>query len=281
MTTLLNYSFFQRSVADLTVVALNWTDAWNLRNIAAALESNSLRPKELITFNLAGDQTEAIRSNYFAVKQLDVESDEIAPWLSRARNLAAREASGEHVVFLHARCIPSTEMIATYVAALDAEDAVWMGTTALLEQSLHSSELNEETLANHSTEPLLKTGEIQSQLDPENFRARNFGMRLETFLGMGGFDETFRGPGSEAEDFALTAEKHELRLHKVGALAYRQFEVASGPPFDCLDVVLKNSRYFRSKWGHWPVRDWLDAFADFGLIEFDPNGDRLEKMERS
>lgn len=32
--------------------------------------------------------------------------------------------------------------------------------------------------------------------------------------------------------------------------------------------IVANARCFRSKWGVWPMRGWLRAFADAGLIRW-------------
>nr|WP_241186000.1 hypothetical protein [Micrococcus luteus] len=50
------------------------------------------------------------------------------------------------------------------------------------------------------------------------------------------------------------------------------------PPLHHLEDILVNARRFRQVHGRWAMEGWLRAFADAGLIAWDPEGERLELL---
>lgn len=55
-----------------------------------------------------------------------------------------------------------------------------------------------------------------------------------------------------------------------GATAYHQWHPTQSPPVGHLDDILRNGALFARRWGWWPMEGWIDAFADQGLIRWDP-----------
>jgi N-acetylglucosaminyl-diphospho-decaprenol L-rhamnosyltransferase len=56
---------------------------------------------------------------------------------------------------------------------------------------------------------------------------------------------------------------------------------SSTPPREHLREIVPNAHRFRARWGRWPMKGWLRAFADEGLVRWEPAGDRLEIVPRT
>ncbi len=70
-----------------------------------------------------------------------------------------------------------------------------------------------------------------------------------------------------------------MPLHWVGgAWAYHQHREVSSPPREHLADIVRNARRFRDRWGRWPMEGWLGAFADEGLVEWEPEDQTLSAI---
>ena len=75
------------------------------------------------------------------------------------------------------------------------------------------------------------------------------------------------GYGGEDTDLGFTARQKGIDIWSIpGATAYHQHHETHDPPVQHLADIVANARCFRAKWGVWPMRGWLRAFADDGLI---------------
>jgi hypothetical protein len=61
----------------------------------------------------------------------------------------------------------------------------------------------------------------------------------------------------------------------VGATAYHQHHSVCNPPLNHFQAIVRNAKRFHQKWNIWPMESWLDAFAKQGLIDFDPDHQKL------
>jgi GT2 family glycosyltransferase len=105
------------------------------------------------------------------------------------------------------------------------------------------------------------------------FWSLSFAVTADTWLAVGGFEESYEGYGGEDTDFAFTARAAGVPLVWVGgAHAYHQYHPTSAPPWQHLDDILRNGRLFADRWGSWPMEGWLEAFAAAGAIEQTPTG---------
>jgi len=95
------------------------------------------------------------------------------------------------------------------------------------------------------------------------------GLALPTTVAtrVGGFDEGYTGYGAEDTDFAWRCRAAGVPLHWAPAAELHHLpHPGSGVPYDRADDVVRNAIRFQRVWGHWPMRPWLRAFADAGLL---------------
>ncbi len=91
-----------------------------------------------------------------------------------------------------------------------------------------------------------------------------------TWSQVGGFCEEYVGYGGEDTDFAWLARSRGVELAWVGgADAYHQHHPVSSPPVEHVEAIVRNAHLFHKRWNEWPMRGWLEAFAERGLVTFD------------
>ena len=118
-------------------------------------------------------------------------------------------------------------------------------------------------------------GQLRRESDLRMLRSTSWAIRATDWQRVGGFDEGYRGHGSEELDFAQRLAGAGGRLWWVGgATAYHRDPVPSDPPLARLDDVLSNANRFKACWGWFPMEPWLAAFAERGLAHHDPVQDR-------
>ena len=111
----------------------------------------------------------------------------------------------------------------------------------------------------------------------ELFWSLAFAVAPATHARVGGFDPGYVGYGAEDTDYAFRARAAGVPLAWVGdAWAHHQHHPVSSPPVEHLSDIARNARRFRARWGTWPMRGWLTAFADTGLIRWHEQGTSLE-----
>lgn len=198
--------------------------------------------------------------------------------LAAARNAggAAACANGADVlIFLDVDCIPGPTLVRRY-----AEAAAHPGHGGhLLSGPVHylppappgGYDLGAlaELAGPHPARPVVAPDEI-IEADHRLFWSLSFAVATPVWDAVGGFCETYTGYGGEDTDFAETAAAAGVGLRWVGgATAYHQYHPVSRPPVEHVDDVLRNGAAFHRRWGWWPMRGWLDAFAELGLIRHD------------
>lgn len=196
--------------------------------------------------------------------------------LARARNTGARHAlaaGAALLVFLDADCIPAADLVSGYRdAATRTGPALLCGPVAYLPPAPpggYPSELA-ELAAPHPARPCPVAGELIGGGDHRLFWSLSFAVRDCTWRRLGGFCERYRGYGAEDTDLGQIARRRGVELCWVGgARAYHQHHPTQEPPLQHVDDILRNATIFHERWGWWPMRGWLDAFAARGLVRFD------------
>jgi GT2 family glycosyltransferase len=198
--------------------------------------------------------------------------------IAAARNLGADAAiagGAELLVFLDVDCIPGCGLMDRYRrAATDAHhaDALLCGpVTYLPPPGQDGYDLSGiEALVNpHSGRPAPSDGEIEVSTQYELFWSLSFAVTARTWHTIGGFCPRYAGYGGEDTDFAQVAAGKKIGMRWVGgAHAFHQYHPVSDPPTEHLDDILRNANIFHQRWGWWPMRGWLDRFADDGLIRW-------------
>lgn len=211
------------------------------------------------------------------VVHLDVGPDGALP-VGAARNLAATtaiEAGAETLVFLDVDCLVGPDTLAAYeVAVADRPDMVWCGPVTYLRAEDRPYPLTAlSTLdAPHPVRPAPEPGTREASDDWELFWSLSFAVSADAWERAGGFDEAYVGYGAEDTDLGQRFRAVGLGLGWVGdAPAYHQHHPVSDPPVEHVADILRNGRLFAERWGWWPMRGWLLALADLGLVE--PDGD--------
>ena len=101
-------------------------------------------------------------------------------------------------------------------------------------------------------------------------------MRRSDFDALGGFCEDYAGYGAEDTDLAFAARAAGMPLTWVGgAHAWHQHHPTQDPPTGHVRDIVRNARVFHRRWGCWPMVGWLTAFAEAGLVDWEPSGDLL------
>ena len=220
------------------------------------------------------------------VVHLPVADGEPLP-LAAARNAALSTlADVDLVILLDVDCIPGRELVARYVAAAHEQpDALLAGPVGRLgplpadREAPTRHELAAARAAAGPARPIAPDGLVVHEPRVELFWSLSFAVRPTTHARVGGFDPGYAGYGAEDTDYAFRAREAGVALHWVGgAWAYHQHHPVSSPPREHLGDIVRNASRFRRRWGRWPMEGWLAAFAAEGLVEWEPTGDRLERV---
>jgi GT2 family glycosyltransferase len=241
----------------------------HLVHLVQGLARQALPPAELV-IGVMQDAPYALPDVPFPVRQLVLGGASMP--LAAARNAAARDASGERLIFLDIDCIPDPHLVADYADRLGERDAIVMGEVAYLPKGATVRGIDYDAFEalgeKHSDRAGPPVDAIGACSDYRCFWSLNFAIRRDRFLSLGGFDESYTGYGGEDTDFGRTAVEAGVELLWCrGARAYHQYHPHHMPPVHHLDSVLANARRFRDKWGHYTMEHWLRAFELMGLIE--------------
>ncbi|MDQ2797188.1 MAG: glycosyltransferase family 2 protein [Actinomycetota bacterium] len=208
--------------------------------------------------------------------------------VAAARNAGARHAlehGADVVIFLDVDCVPSATLVGQYAhtARFHSPPALLSGNVGYLppppEAGYRIGELADLAEA-HPARPGLHAGETRP-LEHDLFWSLSFALRAELWPAIGGFHERYTGYGAEDTDFARTARANAVpHLAIGGAWAYHQWHPSPEPPLQHLHDILRNGRLFRDRWAEWPMRGWLDGFAELGLIRYDAATDDWHELVR-
>jgi len=195
--------------------------------------------------------------------------------LAAARNLGARlaiERGAELLVFLDVDCIPVTGLLERYAEAAAAQpDALLTGAVGYLPEETDYDDPGSwaGTARVHSFRPDPAAGVAEAG-SHELFWSLSFAAASALWQRIGGFDEGYSGYGGEDTDFGLRARERGVTVLWIGgATALHQHHPTADPPVQHLDDILANGARFAGRWGFWPMRGWLDAFEQRGLVTRD------------
>jgi GT2 family glycosyltransferase len=203
-------------------------------------------------------------------------SDDLLP-LARARNLGARTAvaaGATLLVFLDVDCIPAPGLLEAYAeAAADpaTADDLLCGPVAYLPPA-PTGGYDLATLDGlaepHPARPAPAPGRVERDATGHDlFWSLSFAVTPSTWHAVGGFDERYAGYGAEDTDFARRAARAGRSLAWVGsARSFHQHHAVSSPPVEHVADIVRNAGIFFDTWGQWPMRGWLDAFEEQGLV---------------
>jgi GT2 family glycosyltransferase len=258
----------------VSVLTLVRGRAAHLANLVRGLARQTTPPGELVIAHMGGPLIAVPGDVPFAVRVVDARSEGEALPLAAARNRAAEAARGDGFIFLDVDCIPGRDLVAAYTTALD--DAVLMGEVRYLEPGAAAGAWDEASLAARGApHPVRSVPTAQVPAPAGLFWSLSFAISRAAFDRVGGFDPGFAGYGAEDTDFAFRLREAGVPFRWVpGAVAYHQHHDTYDPPLQHAAAIVANARRFRERWGEWPMRGWLEAFAQRGVVAWE--GDRLE-----
>jgi hypothetical protein len=206
--------------------------------------------------------------------------------LAAARNLGIELAvrqGAEVVVGLDVDCMADPDLVAAYEDAVVHDPQVlWSGpVTYLSPEAEHCSPLDLGHLDDpHPGRPAPRPGQRWVGGEPDHFWSLSFALHADAWTAVDGFCERYVGYGGEDTDFSRTWAASGRALGWVGdARAYHQHHPTQNPPVQHLDDILRNAGIFAERWGHWPMRGWLEAFRDAGLAMQEPDGRWVRRDE--
>lgn len=254
-------------MTSLSVLTIVRNRAAHFANLVEGLRRSALAPTELIVIDMS-DVAIAAPPADFPVAMIRLETEGLP--LAAARNRAAAAASGAHLLFLDVDCIPLRDCLATLDAVLAEQDALLCADVRYLGADDARGGWTERDLlaagAPHPVREFPLSG-TRREDNPGLFWSLAFAIRHARFDAIGGFDERFSGYGAEDTDFGFRAHARNVPLLFVGgAIVCHQHHTVYDPPLQHFADILRNSEQFRRLWGFWPMRGWLDAFAERGLI---------------
>lgn len=250
----------------------------HLENQRIGILQSSLLPDEWVVVGMDQDvDLPATKEMPLRLSRVDGHDGNLP--LAKARNHAARISRGDTLIFLDVDCIPDWRMIETFADACEQEPRLWMGEPRYLPKDAASEGWGSADLwalaERHRLQPMLDRQQRLASQRYEMFWSLCFALRRDDFNRIGGFDETFGGYGGEDTDFAFSARKADVPFGHLGATAFHQFHDSIHPPLNHFDAIVANARRFYTKWNRWPMESWLKAFAELGLVRFDPEATEL------
>lgn len=252
----------------LSVLTLVKDRPGHLAELVEGLRRSEARPDELIVVDMGSDPPVALPQLPFPARI--VRMDRRGLPLAAARNVAARAASGDLLLFLDVDCIPMKGLAGAITATLAAQDALVCAQVLYLGPDHARAQWDEADLVTHAAPHPARSFPNHGVRREENaglFWSLVFGIRRRRFFDLAGFDEAFTGYGGEDTDFGFRAREAGLPLMFMGGPgAFHQYHDVLDPPLQHLDDIVRNARVFKAKWGAWPMEGWLARFADAGLI---------------
>lgn len=252
----------------ISVLTIVRNRAGHLAQLVEGLRRSICAPAELIVVDMASEQPIALSDTDFPVHVMSLATEHLP--LAEARNLAARHARSDNLLFLDVDCIPMRELVGTMNTALEQTDALICAEILYLGPDDARGSWDEADLAvrgrPHPVRDFPEAG-VRAEPNPGLFWSLAFGIRRTRFKALRGFDEAYRGYGGEDTDFGYRATAARLPLLFMGGPgAFHQYHPSPDPPLQHFDDIVRNAQLFRKRWGFWPMEGWLRKFEMMGLI---------------
>lgn len=252
----------------LSVLTIVKNRADHLAQLVEGLRRSVVQPDELIIVDMDSDPALLVPQAPFPI-QLKILGGNGLP-LAAARNVAARAASGGHLLFLDVDCIPMRGLVGAMNDQLGRDDSLICAEAFYLGPDDARGAWDEDELKRSSLSHPARAFPAQGVREEAHaglFWSLVFGIRRHRFFDLGGFDEAFVGYGAEDTDFGFRAQRAGIPLMFMGGPgAFHQHHAVLNPPLQHLEDIVRNAQLFYDRWRFWPMDDWLQAFADMGLV---------------
>jgi glycosyltransferase involved in cell wall biosynthesis len=238
----------------------------HLDRLIEGLRQSETPPGELIVVDMDGDWVAPTTS--YPIRVLVMRRPGLP--LAAARNAAATAAASDLLLFLDVDCIPMPRLAGLANRELNRLDALICAEVRYLAAGQPGDGDTASLLWGVAqSHPLRRFPDEGLRPEPNYglFWSLAFALRRKTFFELGAFDEGFTGYGAEDTDFGFRSEAAGIPLMFLGgAGVLHQHHAVFDPPLQHFTDIVRNARRFHAKWGMWPMRGWLDAFAARGLI---------------
>lgn len=270
-----------RRVIELSVITIVRNRAKHLQRLIEGLRRSTAYPLELIVVDMS-DSPVAVPDLPFPSQHIAFDAKRLA--LAEARNLGARSAGGERLLFLDVDCIPRTNLVATMDRALRLSDALICPEVRYLGPNDFHYQEDIELEQASVQHPVRTFPDRGSRIEPNAglFWSLTFGIRSVRFDALGGFDQGYDGYGAEDTDFGFRAAEAGLPLMFLGGTgSFHQHHGVMSPPLQHIADIVRNANRFHARWGIWPMDDWLRQFRELGLVSLSDGQLRLERAPSS
>ena len=268
-------------MSELSVVTIVRNRAHHLQRLIEGLLRSEAPPRELIVVDMSDDAVN-VAGLPFPSRRVDFGARRLA--LAEGRNVGARAADGQFLLFLDVDCIPRASLIATMERELMERDALICPEVRYLgpDGSGHVTDLElEEASIRHPVRSFPVSG-TRVETNPGLFWSLTFGIRRRRFETLGGFDQGYDGYGAEDTDFGFRACEAGLSLLFLGGTgSFHQHHGVISPPLQHVADIVRNANRFHVRWGIWPMDGWLKRFEELGLVSFGGGKLRLTRAPTS
>lgn len=255
----------------ISVLTIVRNRADHLAQLVEGLRRSTCPPAELVVVDMASDVPVSIDDVAFPLHVMRLATEQLP--LAEARNLAARHARSDKLLFLDVDCIAMRDLIGAMDQALDENDALICAEVLYLGPGDARGTWDEADLAArgkpHPVRDFPARG-LRPEPNPGLFWSLAFGIRRARFEALGGFDQAYIGYGGEDTDFGFRADAAGLPLLFMGGPgAFHQHHPSPDPPLQHFADIVRNAQIFRARWGFWPMEGWLRQFEAMGLLRID------------
>ena len=279
-------------VPELTVVVTAGGRPTHLRRTLAALTRNDLA-FELVVVDVVGDidagAVDAATGSTMS-RVLDCPPVDGCVRLSAARNMGARAARSQALVFLDVDCLVGPRALEDYLSACRRyPHALVAGPVRYLGRGWDSGaprgvEVGGEgrwaELSAPAPRPPVQCDRVAGATEFDLFWSLSFGCSVATFARIGGFDEGYVGYGAEDTDFGRRARAAGVGLvWTPSPTAYHQWHEPARFDPEQLPSIVRNPHRIRRQWGDWPMPDWFDELARDAKVRWQPELGVLRVLE--
>lgn len=189
--------------------------------------------------------------------------------LAAARNRGIEACKTDQIIFIDVDCIVSPTLFGSILAKLNDHKIISAYPLYLstLPYHGHFNELEKSAIPHPARENL----QPETDISHLQFWSLIFGVKMEIFRKIGGFDETFTGYGAEDTDFAMSFNQVGIKLQFVKDFVLHQYHEKYDPPLNYFETIIDNAIRFEEKWNFYPMKSWLRSFEEKGLIKIENN----------
>ena len=266
----------------ISVVTLVGGRELHLRNMVAALSRSALPPQELVVGALDFGAYEGCAAPFpIRIVRLPARQNEPRLRLAEARNLAARAARGKILMFLDVDCMVAAGTLHAVADILEDDHAIVCPEVYYLRHPIGADWAEADILANGIPHParMFPRHGVRREDNAGLLWSVAFALHAATFDRIGGFDAGYVGYGAEDTDFGFSARAHGTPMLLLGGTrVFHQCHAVYYPPLQHFEDIVLNARRFMTKWGVWPMADWLTDFAARGLIAWHPKATTISML---